>query len=149
VTDGSQYQQFSGYISQVTTVPVVVGQQYKLSFDFTSFATQGFTYAQAFANPTNTNDGIDDGAATATLLSEDLHVESLPIGTPTHFDFTFTPGADSLGKFLSVRFLGSPSICFRGLDTVSLTAVPEPASLGMLAVVGVAASGRRRRRRRI
>jgi hypothetical protein len=126
----------SGVNQDVTTV---VGQKYRLSF---WVGNQDGSDNPNYLSPSTVNLSIDGGPTIAeTNANTSTHVINWE-----EFTDTFT----ATGTTTNISFLnGTPlTDAEGGLDNVSLTAVPEPASWAMMLVgfggLGVAMRGRRR-----
>jgi hypothetical protein len=133
------------------------------SYYATNFPGMSPPAAQQAAAPTvqtgTTNDGtltyrwvtwtMDVSGNTVTWSLEDPANHLGPLVVATLPNAQSTAGNIALGYqdvFTSVN--GNPQFSFGLVDNVSVTATPEPASLGLLASVGVLPLLRRRRRRR-
>lgn len=121
----------SGVSQNVITTP---GQIYRLSF------CVGSTTDNTFFFPATVDLSIDGG----TRLSF-----TNPIAPNTHIDWRqFSHSFSASNPITNITFFngGAANNFHTGLDSVSLTAVPEPSSAILTGIVGVAAMYFRRRR---
>ena len=126
-----------GAITQTIT-GLVAGQQYSVGFDWAGAQQEGFT------GPTTEQWIVSLGSQTqSTAIVSDI---SHGFTGWTHTTFTFT--ADGSSDVLSFLAAGTPDgePPFSLLDGVTMTAVPEPASMAIMGT-GLAALGFIRRRR--
>jgi hypothetical protein len=97
-----------------------------------------------FANPGDIV--ISDGTNSVTILSSSLAPASDGVGGRGTFNFTTADISSLSGQFITIvapntgQYLGLNEITF----STAGTAVPEPASLGLLSLAGLAALRRRR-----
>jgi hypothetical protein len=134
--DLTGFQDALPYASITQTIPTQVGQQYALSFwlECDNNVPGNFT---SYNGPVSVNAsaGGASGLFTNAITTEGNQWEefTLPFtATSTSTPIAFTGELATGGRYL-------------GLDNVSVTAVPEPASVGILGVGIVAVLSRRRR----
>ena len=122
----------------VQTIATAAGQQYRLTFYVGNASPTGGNGSN-YTQPSTLNLSIDGGA-----LSTYTNAVNTPFGINFRkFSFVFTAaGATSLA-FSN----GTVGDNYLGLDTVSVTAVPEPATWGLM-IAGFAMVGFAARRRR-
>ncbi len=134
-------QRVGGVLSQ--TVVITAGQPYRVTGGLLAIEETPFGFG--------TNNG--DGGAIVVRLG-DLVVASLDVGfieegrtTQTEFDEVVVPsvtGAVDLSLSFGRRFRNDTTAVFHYADDLSVTLVPEPATLGGLALLAGCATLRRR-----
>lgn len=120
-----------GSVNTITiseTFNVVPFQQYQLSFWIGNFSANN--------GPAGVNVNITDGTSNTLLVSEALAPATNGSHTWTQFKLNFF--ADGTSNTLSFSEINGPS--YIGLDDVSVTAVPEPATWAMM-ILGFAGVG--------
>jgi len=110
------------------TVNLVPFQQYQLSFWVGNFSANN--------GPAGLNVNITDGTSNTILVSEALAPATNGSHTWTRFAFNFI--ADGTSNTINFSEINGPS--YIGLDDVSVTAVPEPATWAMM-ILGFAGVG--------
>lgn len=123
-----------GWFYQPGTVSLVEGQTYQMSFRAALLSTNGNAQDESLAMHVSDSAGQPFGYTTPHLTSN-----------WEKYSFTFTPTAANAGTY-TVAFLnslagydpllggggGTDHSCKFGIDSVSLTAVPEPSTLVLL-----------------
>jgi hypothetical protein len=148
--DGTNYVQFGNYveIGQITPHTLVSGETIRMSMYARSFGAGTAAYdLRLYANndPSNISDagGLPDAFAYLFPVKNSENPAIAEVMTFYTRDVVVPSGA--AGKKLGV-YIGTQQ-GYYGYDAVSVSVVPEPASLGLLGLAGAAALGRRRRRR--
>jgi len=116
------------FVSISETINLVPFQQYQLSFWVGNFSANN--------GPAGLNVNITDGTSNTILVSEALAPATSGSHTWTRFAFNFI--ADGTSNTINFSEINGPS--YIGLDDVSVTAVPEPATWAMM-LLGFAGVG--------
>lgn len=152
--DGASIRQTgAAWFYQQNTTPLVAGQTYKLSFLAALLSTNGNVLDETLVAHVSDPSGNPYGYVLPRLTS-----------TWTQYSFQFTPTASNVGTY-GVAFLNSAALyptefgggggtggagqsCLYGIDSVSLTAVPEPTTALCLfsGIIGLLAYAWRRSR---